>query len=147
MKIISLLYSHKFKKCGSNLMVYGLFKVDNPHKVQIGDNLKINRDVCLLARGNIIIGNNVTLSLSSKIITTGYDTTEWAKYGSVSKKHICKDVFINDNCWIGAGSIILPGVSIQGKGVIVAAGAVVTKNISEDYVLVAGNPAKIVKKM
>lgn len=42
---------------------------------------------------------------------------------------------------------MLPGVDISGKGVIVAAGAVVTHDITEDYVVVAGVPAKVVKRL
>ena len=56
---------------------------------------------------------------------------------------IAKPVVIGDDCWIGGNSIILPGVTI-GRGVTVAAGSVVTKNI-EPYVVVAGNPAKKIK--
>lgn len=59
--------------------------------------------------------------------------------------HEEKPVFLNDHTWIGAGAIILPGVHITGKGVVVAAGAIVTKNIEDDYVLVAGSPAHVVK--
>ena len=43
-------------------------------------------------------------------------------------------------------AIILPGIQIRGKGVVVAAGTIVTKNVDEDYVLVAGAPMRIVKK-
>lgn len=52
-------------------------------------------------------------------------------------------VYIDDNAWLGARCIILPGVRI-GKGATVGAGSVVTKNV-DDYTVVAGNPAKTVK--
>ena len=53
-------------------------------------------------------------------------------------------VYIGDDCWICARSIILPGVKI-GRGCVVAAGAVVTKDVP-DYCVVGGNPASIIKK-
>ncbi|MEZ8186312.1 DapH/DapD/GlmU-related protein [Shewanella sp. 5S214] len=55
-----------------------------------------------------------------------------------------KSVFIGEDCFIGANSIIMPGVTI-GNNCVVAAGSVVTKNVP-DSVIVAGNPAKIIKE-
>ena len=52
-------------------------------------------------------------------------------------------IVIEDDVWIGTGSIILPGVKI-GKGAVVAAGSVVTKDV-EAFTVVAGNPAKFLK--
>ena len=54
-------------------------------------------------------------------------------------------VKIGNGCWIGGGAIILPGVSI-GDGTVIGAGSVVTKDIP-DNVVVAGNPAKIIKEI
>lgn len=59
-------------------------------------------------------------------------------------RNISKDVKIGSNCFIGGCSIILPGVTI-GDNVIVAAGAVVTKDVS-DGCIVAGNPAKVIRQ-
>ena len=56
-----------------------------------------------------------------------------------------KPITIGDNCWIGAGAIINPGVSI-GNNVVVASGAVVTKNFG-DNVVIGGNPAKIIREL
>lgn len=53
-------------------------------------------------------------------------------------------VIINDNVWIGMNAIILPGVTI-GKGAVIAAGSVVTKDVPP-YSLVGGNPAKIIRQ-
>ena len=61
--------------------------------------------------------------------------------------HRALDVHIGEGCWLCVNSTVLPGVNISGKGVIVGAGAVVTKDIKEDYVLVGGVPARILKKL
>jgi len=54
-------------------------------------------------------------------------------------------IVLNDDCWIGTGAIILPNVSI-GKMAVVSAGAVVTRDVPP-YSIVAGVPAKIIKKL
>ena len=58
---------------------------------------------------------------------------------------LSKPVSIGNNCWIGGGAIILPGVTI-GNNCVIGAGAVVTKNIPDDSMAV-GNPAKVIKKL
>jgi putative colanic acid biosynthesis acetyltransferase WcaF len=55
-----------------------------------------------------------------------------------------KDIIIHSNVWICAGAFIAPGITI-GEGAIVAARAVVTKNV-EPWTVVGGNPAKFIKK-
>ena len=60
-------------------------------------------------------------------------------------KGLAKEIQIGDDCWIGGGAIICPGVSI-GNGVVIGAGAVVTKDIPANS-LVVGNPARVVKKL
>ena len=60
-------------------------------------------------------------------------------------KIIAKPVVINDDAWIGTHAVIMPGVTI-GKGAIVGAGSIVTKNV-EAYTVVVGNPARFVKSI
>lgn len=55
-----------------------------------------------------------------------------------------KEIYIEDDVWIGYGSIILLGVKIA-KGSVIGAGSVVTKNV-ETFTVISGNPAKIIKK-
>ena len=57
----------------------------------------------------------------------------------------CKPVLLKRNCWVGAGSTILPGVTV-GENAIVGAGSVVTKDV-EPNTIVAGNPAKFIKRL
>ena len=134
------------KKCGKNLKVFGTVEILHPDKVTIGDDCRLNNQVYINARSSVVIGNDVTISYGAKLISTGYDIHCWMKTGE--KKHIeDKPISIGNHCWIGADVIILPGIQITGEYVIVAAGAVVTKSIYESRVVVAGNPAKIVKKI
>lgn len=131
--------------CGNNLIAYGKIEVFSGQNISIGDNCKINPDVFLNGRSGVTIGDNVTLSHGAKLISTGYDVEHWMETGE--RVHITdKPIHVGNNCWIGADAIILPGVKITGEYVVIGAGAVVTKNITESRVLVAGNPAKIVKR-
>lgn len=131
---------------GSGLQVFGrnIF-IESPDKLCIGKNLKINSDVFINARGGVDIGNNVTLSNGCKILSTGYDLDKWREENI--RVHQSEKVTIGDNVWICADAIVCPGVSISGNHVVVAAGAVVTKDIVCDNCIVGGNPAHIIKHL
>lgn len=115
-----------------------------PDGISIGNNVWINMGCYLAGTGGPIkIGNDVLIADSVRMYTLDH------KYGEVDKPVKEQGVkrggiFIEDNVWIGSGVLILKGVSV-GKGSVVAAGAVVTKDIPEG-VLVAGVPAKIIKR-
>ncbi len=135
----------QFSFCGENLKVFGEVDLFYPERMSVGNNCKINPQVFMNGRSGITIGDNVTLSYGVKLISTGYDIEHWMKTGE--RVHFDdKPIEIGNNCWIGADAIILPGVKITGEFVVIGAGAVVTKDITESRVLVAGNPAKTVKR-
>jgi len=85
---------------------------------------------CLISQYVTIVASNHNIKSDQLIIKQG-----WSKENNF--------VVINDDVWIGAGSIVLPGITI-GTGAVIAAGSVVTKNV-EEYAIVAGNPAKFIK--
>jgi maltose O-acetyltransferase len=84
----------------------------------------------------ITIGNKVTLAPRVHILAHDASTKHPLGYAKIAK------IKIEDNVFVGAGTIILPGVTI-GKNSIVGAGSVVSKNIPEN-VVAAGNPAKVI---
>ncbi len=124
---------------GKSVGVLGFFRVGNRHNIYIGDDCGINSGVYILGHSKVTIGNNVVLSVDCKIIDAGLDLKDFL----TTKKpaHVALPVVIEDDVWIGAGAIILPGVTI-GKKSVIAAGAVVTKDVPPG-VLVVGNPARI----
>lgn len=85
-----------------------------------------------------MIGKNVCIGEDVRLITGSHDVT------SPHFNLVTRPITINDNVWIATGAIVLPGVTI-GEGAVVGAGSVVTKDV-EPWSVVAGNPAKFIKK-
>ncbi len=110
----------------------------NPNLITIGNHSHINRGCTIDARGKIKIGNSVSISHNVNIITGSHDIHSFNFVGEF------KEINISDYVWIGIGATILQGVRI-GKGAVVCAGAVVTKNV-DDYEIVAGIPASPIGK-
>ena len=116
---------------------------------QVGkaDRMLIGRDVCpgysphcyIQTVGRLEIGDFTQIGPGVSIITGNHDTVNL-------RAHIEEEVVIGSNCWLGANSVILPGVHL-GDRTIVGAGAVVTKSFLEGNVIIAGNPARPVKKL
>ena len=79
------------------------------------------------------------MGMGSKIISANHDVSDFSK-------HIKKPVKIGNNVWIGANVVILPGVEI-GDNTVIGAGSIVTKSFKEGNCIIAGNPAKIIKKL
>lgn len=103
----------------------------------IGKNSVINGKCRLDNKSNITIGENVSISQEVMILTADHEID------SPDFKGRELPVKIEDYVWIGTRAMILPGCTI-GKGAVVAAGAVVTKDV-EPYAVVAGIPAKVIK--
>jgi maltose O-acetyltransferase len=106
--------------------------------VEIGDNCNFQFDVIIDYSHYwlISIGNNVTLAPRVHILAHDASTKLHLGYTKIAM------VRIEDNVFIGAGTIVLPGVKI-GKNAIIGAGSIVTKDIPEN-VVAAGNPARII---
>lgn len=92
------------------------------------------------ANGKITIGKGTWIANNVGIITANHDLDNLGKHKSL------ESVVIGENCWIGMGAIILPGVTL-GNNTIVGAGAIVTKSFAEGNMVIAGNPAKIIRKI
>ena len=107
-------------------------------RMRIGDRVFINSGSMVFSVKEITIGNDV--ALSSEVYIT--DTNS---HGVEGRDPVVAPVRIGDGSWIGTRAVILPGVTI-GKRVLVAAGAVVNRDIPDDS-LVAGNPARVVRTL
>ncbi|MEM7086984.1 MAG: DapH/DapD/GlmU-related protein [Bacteroidota bacterium] len=143
---------------GNNTHIRGellLFKYGG--SISIGDNCYIGEGSRIWSGDEVTIGNNVLISHNVNVIDTNSHELDFKERSNRYKDLIANGhwnekgnidtapIYIDDDVWISFGAIILKGMSI-GRGSIVAAGAVVTENVPE-FVVVAGNPAKVVKKL
>lgn len=107
---------------------------------RVGKNVFINFGCTFLDQGGITLEDGVFIGPGAKILTEAHPEQPEIRHSLQTKP-----VVIRRMAWIGAGAIILPGVTV-GENAIVAAGAVVTKDIP-DNTIVAGVPAKILRRI
>ncbi len=131
-------------KFGKNLQIVLIYRIAAAKKIKIGDNAYIRRSVTLGADSGIIIGDNVIISDFVSLISADHNYSDPHKLISEQGLKIeDKPIVIEDNVWIGEKATILKRVHV-GKGAIIGAGAVVTKDVPA-FAIAAGNPAKIIK--
>lgn len=147
-KILSQLFKSNFLSCGKNVNYSACRSNINPYKnISIGNDVYIGPGATFLCtESKIIIGNKVLMGPNVTIIGGDHRISELGRFiYDIQDKNPedDKDVFIEDDVWIGTGVIILKGVTI-GRGSIIAAAALVNKNVPP-YAIVGGVPAKILK--
>lgn len=134
---------------GTDVKIYNPFRVDLGKNIEIGDYSLINQNCTFLDTGPIKIGKRVLIGPDVKIYTAVHDIDYKKRYLCIDGKYQIQtseqEVVIEDDVWIGGGAIILPGIHI-GKGAVIGAGSVVTKDVNENEI-VAGNPAKKIKEI
>lgn len=154
--VYKLVQSHRrkrFSKCGTNVNISkGVYS----GHIEIGSNVNINSGAWFVAsRAKILIHDNVVIAPNVTIYTGSHVT-------NMIGKHICdisnadkdslpdkdrwdKDVIIESGCWIGTRAIILRGVTI-GRGSVIGAGAIVTKDIPPYSVYVGVPNSRVMKR-
>ena len=122
--IRKLFYKLSGMKIGKkSKILMGLYVYD-PWKIKIGNNVYINENCFLDGRGGLIIEDNASISIYTKILTGTHQSY------SDSFEYTTKKVVIDSNVWTGIGSIVLPGVHLS-HGVILAAGSVAIDSKSQ----------------
>lgn len=131
-----------FGSVGSCPTVLSGFNCDCGKSISVGDNFLANYNVTILDRGPVTIGDNVLLGPGTVITAVGHPISAAGR-----RKHLSymKPVTIGNDVWMGANVTVLPGVTI-GNNVVIAAGAVVDKDVP-DNCIVGGVPAKLIRKI
>mgnify|MGYP004641149393 FL=1 len=118
-------------------------KVNTPELI-FGDRVYMGDHISILCADKILIKDDVLMASYIMITSENHGMDVEGEIGYGKQKLITQPVTIENGVWIGEKAIILPGVTI-GEKAIVAAGAVVTKDVPP-YTIVAGNPARILKR-
>lgn len=137
-------YSRVLKSMGTGSQICGGVLIAGAQNVSFGDRVSVNDRVIIQSceGAEVTVGNHVTLSYGVQLITGGLIIGD---DGAVHGHHEAKPITLADSAWIGAGAIILPGITV-GRGAIVAAGSVVTQDV-EPFTLVGGAPAKLIRRI
>lgn len=132
---------------GSNVSFLGgdYLQAHNGGEIRIGNNVSINTNVMINAAedGFIEIGDNCMIA-SNVVVRASNHRFDLIDQPMNEQGHLAGKISIRSDVWIGANAVILPNVTI-GTGSVIAAGAVVTKDI-EEYSVYAGVPARMIRK-
>ena len=123
-------------KIGEGSRVMSPLTAVRPNEVTIGNNVVVMNGCLMMSAGTITIDDDVRIAANTQLISNNHDPYN-------RDVITCKPVHICKGAWVGAGSTILPGVTV-GKYAIVGASSVVTKDVP-DYAVAVGNPARVIK--
>lgn len=123
---------------------------ENKKLIEFGNNIQMNDYVHITAMNKVVIGNNVLMASKIYISDCSHGFYEGGKNDSspnqkpIEREYKVSEVIIEDNVWLGEFVSVLPGVRI-GKGSIIGANSVVTKDVPANSIAV-GSPARVIKK-
>jgi len=136
-KLRSWYYKYVMRlELGKQVAVFMHCSFDAAQGLILGENSVVNSKCRLDTRGGIVIGSNVSISSEVVILTADHDINSPVFEGRN------RSVVIGDHVWVGTRAMILPGILI-GRGAVIAAGAVVTKDVPP-YSIAAGVPARVI---
>ena len=124
---------------GHNTILKGYYK----NSIRIGDDTWIGQACFIHGAGGVAIGKAVGIGPKVSILTSSHGDDN-LDLPILHQDLVFRPVTIGDGADLGVGSIILPGITV-GEGAVVGAGSVVTRDV-EPYTVVAGNPARVLRK-
>jgi len=136
-------YRLLLKSMGPGCQICDGVRIYGPEHISLGSRVILNDSVILQSCGGapITIGDRVRISYGAMILTGGIELAR----GAGHDEHSSCSVTIEQAVWIGAGAIILSGVTV-GRGAVVGAGSVVTRDVPAGTV-VAGVPARVIRTL
>jgi acetyltransferase-like isoleucine patch superfamily enzyme len=140
-KEINVVFSELIgKKVDDTFFIIPPFYSDFGENINIGKNVFVNHACTFMDRGGITLEDNVLIGPKVNLITTNHPINPAERRATISQP-----IVIKKGAWIGVGATILPGVTV-GENSIVAAGAVVSKDVPDNSI-VGGIPAKFIKNI
>lgn len=142
-KIYPHIYRFSGAKLGRNIKMFSkmtLRPFGKSYNLSIGNNVFINTGFRAGVSSEITINSDVMIGPNCSL-----ETATHSLHFSNGRKMYTKPIYIGDKVWLGAGVIVVPGVKIE-EGAVIAAGSVVINDV-EAYTLVAGVPAKFIKRL
>lgn len=133
-----LLMHRIFPSMGEGSRVLAPLTAVRPHNVTIGKGVTVMPGCLMMSAGGITIDDGAMIAANVQLISNNHDLYE-------RQVITCKPVRIGRNAWIGAGATVLPGVTV-GDNAVVGAASVVTRDVEPDTI-VAGNPARMIKRI
>ena len=127
---------------GKRVVYYSGVRIFTGRNLKIGDHVDFAKDVLVTTDGGVVIGDRVLIGYRTQILSSNHVIPK-LPMRIFEAGHNKKMVIIEDDVWIAANCIVVPGVTI-GKGSVVAAGSVVTQDVPPNAI-VGGNPAKIIR--
>ena len=127
---------------GQNSIIEPPFYCVYGQNINIGDHVYLNFQCVILDCNRVSIGDHTMIGPNVQIYTPAHDLqAETRSQGW----EVAKPIDIAENVWIGGGAILLPGVKI-GRNAVVGAGAVVTRDVPANTIVV-GNPARVIRQI
>ena len=127
---------------GENVNIRTPFICEYGYPIEIGDGTFANYGLTILDAGGVKIGRNVQIAPNVSIYTSGHPVHPDTRNSFLE---YAERVEIGDNCWLGGGVSIMPGVRI-GENTVIGGGSVVTKDIPSG-VIAAGNPCRVIREI
>lgn len=125
-------------KIGKNVLLKQKVEIKYPWFLEIGDNVWIGENVWIDNLGKVVIGSDVCISQGVYLLTGNHN------YKSQNFDLIVKEIHIKDGVWIGAKSIVCPGVTCFDNSIL-AVGSIATKDMEENKIY-QGNPAIVYRE-
>lgn len=144
----SLLEEHKrilkrlLGKTGNELLIEQPFSCDYGYNIEVGENFYANTNCTILDGAKVVFGDNVFIAPNCGFYTAGHPLDVEQRTKGLEYAY---PITIGNNVWIGAHTIVLPGVTI-GDNTVVGAGSVVTKSLPPNVVAV-GNPCRVLREI
>lgn len=129
-------------KTGQSFLIEQPFYCDYGYNIEIGENFYANVNCVILDCAKVSFGDNVFIAPNCGFYTAGHPLDVEQRNKGLEYAY---PINVGNNVWIGANTVILPGVTI-GDNTVIGAGSVVTKNIPSNVVAV-GNPCRVVKEL